>query len=197
MPLPDRRGDPLQIRCPDCQRFGTSRRSRTLWWERPLRLVSRRKPYHCGFCDARFWLGPWRERRTTRPGVTAPLTAGPNIGTQPDRHARIFGVELAERPARQCGFDQRRSSYGGSTPGLTWAKRQASVRPLSPLCAETHGQLTACLPPPRSLRYQPRCSKVARLSDTVPASVVVRVVVACGPALASCARRRAARTRRR
>ena len=51
MPLPDRRGDPLQIRCPDCQRFGTSRRSRTLWWERPLRLVSRRKPYRCGFCD--------------------------------------------------------------------------------------------------------------------------------------------------
>jgi hypothetical protein len=66
MPTPDRRGGRSNIWCPKCQMLGTTRRSRTRWWEQPLRLVSPRKPYRCRQCRVRFWLGPWRERRTAR-----------------------------------------------------------------------------------------------------------------------------------
>jgi len=66
MPTPDRRGGRSNICCPKCQMLGTTRRSRTRWWERPIGLVSPRKPYRCRRCHLRFWLGPWRERRTDR-----------------------------------------------------------------------------------------------------------------------------------
>ena len=91
----------------------------------------------------------------------------PTLGPNQIVTLAIFGVELAERPARQSWVRPAAVRHtAGPPPGSRGPKRQASVRPLSPLCAETHGQLTACLPPPRSLRYQPRCSKVARLSNT-------------------------------
>jgi len=67
MPAQERRRYRPLVRCPLCQWPGGMYRSRMRWWERPLRFVSPRRPYRCHLCDQRFWLGPWRERRTPRP----------------------------------------------------------------------------------------------------------------------------------